>query len=246
MPLYREQGVVLRTYKLGETDRIIHLLTPGRGKVRAVAKGVRRPGSRFGGRLEPFSHVDLQLYTGRSLDIVSQAELITPFDRVRADFALSACGSTMVEGADRIAQPDERSTELFLLLLDGLRALVTAPEHPSLVLDAYLIRLASAAGYHPALAACASCGRPGHHAVFGISAGGLLCPACAPSGSQPLELAVVELLGGLAGDPWAGLPARLAACPDPHRVRRQAGALVSSYLTYHLGRPLKAWEAVPR
>jgi DNA repair protein RecO (recombination protein O) len=82
--------------------------------------------------------------------------------------------------------------------------------------------------------------------VFGISAGGLLCPACAPSGSQPLELAVVELLGGLAGDPWAGLPARLAACPDPHRVRRQAGALVSSYLTYHLGRPLKAWEAVPR
>src|SRR5680860_1084881 len=107
MALYREQGLVLRTYKLGETDRILHLLTPGRGKVRAVAKGVRRPGSRFGGRLEPFSHVDLQLYEGRNLDLISQAELITPFAKVRADFGLSACGSAMAEGADRVAQEEE-------------------------------------------------------------------------------------------------------------------------------------------
>ncbi|HKJ56955.1 MAG TPA: DNA repair protein RecO, partial [Nitriliruptoraceae bacterium] len=73
MATYRDQGIVLRTHKLGETDRILTLMTQGRGKVRAVAKGVRRPGSRFGGRLEPYSHVDLLLYEGRSLDVVTQA-----------------------------------------------------------------------------------------------------------------------------------------------------------------------------
>ena len=89
MALYREQGVVLRTYKLGETDRIVHLLTAGRGKVRAVAKGVRKPGSRFGGRLETFSHLDLQLYEGRNLDIITQTELIDRQAGGRADFPLS-------------------------------------------------------------------------------------------------------------------------------------------------------------
>ncbi|MFW6010175.1 MAG: DNA repair protein RecO, partial [Actinomycetota bacterium] len=83
MATYREQGIVLRSYKLGETDRIVHLLGQRRGKIRAVAKGVRRPGSRFGGRLEVFSHVDLQLYEGRNLDVVSQAELVASHAAVR-------------------------------------------------------------------------------------------------------------------------------------------------------------------
>jgi DNA repair protein RecO (recombination protein O) len=241
MGLYREQGVVLRTYKLGESDRILHLLTQGRGKVRAVAKGVRRTTSRFGGRLEPFSHVDLQLYEGRSLDIISSAELITPFAGVRADYALSACGSAMAEAADRVAQEQERSNSLVLLLLDGLRALARQPPQPALVLDAYLFRLASVAGYHPFLEACTSCARPGPHAVFSIAAGGSLCVGCAPAGSQPLDPAVVRLLGDLLWADWAALP----ATTEP-RARRTAGAVVNSFLTYHLGRPLKAWELVPR
>jgi DNA repair protein RecO (recombination protein O) len=242
MALYREQGVVLRTYKLGETDRIVHLLTQGRGKVRAVAKGVRRPGSRFGGRLEPFSHVDLQLYEGRSLDIVSQAELITPHHEVRADYALSACGSVMAEGADLLAQEGERSNRLFLLLLDGLRALVARPAHPSLTLDAFLFRLASVAGYHPVLHACARCGREGRHNVFHLADGGMLCARCEPPGSQRLSGAVTDLLPALLGAPWHDLD---RAGADP-RARRACAAIVSSFLSYHLGRPLKAWELVPR
>ncbi|MDQ3537439.1 MAG: DNA repair protein RecO [Actinomycetota bacterium] len=242
MALYREQGVVLRTYKLGETDRIVHLLTQGRGKVRAVVKGVRRPGSRFGGRLEPFSHVDLQLYSGRNLDIVTQAELITSFAAVRADFALSACGSTMVEAVDRVAQEDERANSLVLLLLAGLRALTREPSLPSVVLDAFLLRLASVAGYHPYLDACAACGTPGPHRVFGVAAGGVLCPSCAPPGSRPLDASALALLSQLAGTGWDGLD---AAAAEP-RARRAAAALVHSFLTYHLGRPLRAWELVPR
>ncbi|MPZ73172.1 MAG: DNA repair protein RecO [Nitriliruptorales bacterium] len=242
MALYREQGIVLRTYKLGETDRIVNLLTQGRGKVRAVAKGVRRPGSKFGGRLEPFSHVDLQLYEGRNLDMISQAELITPFDGVRDDFALSACGSAMVEGADRVAQEDERSNALVLLLLDGLRALSGHPQHPSSVLDAYLLRLASVAGYHPYLEACASCGDPGPHTVFHLAAGGVLCGACAPAGSHGLDPQVIALMGRLA----RGDLRRISTVDDEPRVRRAAGTLVNSFLTYHLGKPLRAWDLVPR
>jgi len=240
--LYREQGIVLRTYKLGEQDRILHLLTQGRGKVRAVAKGVRRPGSRFGGRLEPFSHVDLQLYAGRSLDIVTQAELVTSFAPVRADFALSACGSVMVEAADHLAQEDERSNRLFLLLLEGLRTLALSPVTPSAVLDGYLFRLASVAGYHPHLDACAACGAPGPHDVFTIAAGGSLCPDDAPFDAHPLDPAVTALLRRLLGGPLADQ----RDAPEDPRVRRAAAALVASYLTYHLGRPLRALELVER
>lgn len=242
MPLYREQGLVLRTYKLGEADRILNVLTQGRGKVRAVAKGVRRPGSRFGGRLEPFSHVELQLYGGRSLDIVTQAELVTPFSTVREDYVLSACASTMVEAADRVAQEDERNLPLFVLLLDGLRALSSHPPHPGLVLDAYLLRLAAVAGYHPYLEACASCGAPGRHRVLGIAAGGVVCDRCAPAGAQPLAEAVLSALAGLITTPWSVVGHE----PGDPAVRRSVAALVNSYLTYHLGRPLASWELVPR
>jgi DNA repair protein RecO (recombination protein O) len=242
MALYRDQGIVLRTYKLGEADRILHLLTQGRGKVRAVAKGVRRPGSRFGGRLEPFSHVDLQLYEGRNLDIVTQAELITSFAPVRADYALSACGSAMVEAADRVAQEDERANRLFLLLLDGLRTLDRQPGNPASVLDGYLFRLVSVAGYHPYLDACAACGDPGRHEVFSIAAGGTLCTACAPIDAHPLDPDVLELLRSFG----SGELERLVATPAQPRARRAAGAVVNSFLTYHLGRPLASWELVPR
>jgi DNA repair protein RecO (recombination protein O) len=240
--LYREQGIVLRTYKLGEADRILHLLTQGQGKVRAVAKGVRKPGSRFGGRLEPYSHVDLQLYEGRNLDIVTQAELITPFEAVRADFALSACASTMVEAADVLAQERERSTPLFLLVLDGFRTLAAGPPHPAAVLDAFLLRLASVAGYHPHLDACAECGTPGAYAVFHIAAGGVMCERCAPAGSHTLEDAVVALLREYGTGDWI----RAGVNGSEPGARRAASTLVNSFLTYHLGRPLKAWDLVPR
>ena len=104
MNLYREQGVVLRTWKLGEADRIVVLLTQGEGKVRAVAKGVRKTKSRFGGRLEPFSHVDLSLYRGRELDIVTQAEVISPFRALREDYDRVVAGTAMLEAVDQVAQ----------------------------------------------------------------------------------------------------------------------------------------------
>src|SRR5205807_2728492 len=97
MPLYKEQGIVLRSIKLGEADKIVTILTQGSGKVRGVAKGIRRTHSKFGARLEPFTHVSLMLYRGRNLDTVAQAEIVSPFTRTRSDLGLIAAGEAMVE-----------------------------------------------------------------------------------------------------------------------------------------------------
>ncbi|MDQ4097985.1 MAG: DNA repair protein RecO, partial [Actinomycetota bacterium] len=107
MSLYRETGVVLRTMRLGEADRIVTLLTAGRGKVRAVAKGVRKTKSRFGGRLEPLNHVALLLYEGRELDIVTQAESVDHFRPIRDDLQRLTRAVALLEAVDQIAQERE-------------------------------------------------------------------------------------------------------------------------------------------
>src|SRR5881296_3888223 len=100
MPLYKEQGIVLRSAKLGEADKIVTILTQGSGKIRGVAKGIRKTHSKFGARLEPFTHVSLMLYEGRNLDTVTQAEIISPFLALRKDLSLITAGETMLEAVD--------------------------------------------------------------------------------------------------------------------------------------------------
>ncbi|MEX1177291.1 MAG: DNA repair protein RecO [Nitriliruptor sp.] len=244
MATYREQGIVLRTYKLGETDRIVHLLTQGRGKVRAVAKGVRRPGSRFGGRLEAYSHVDLQLYEGRNLDTVNQVELLAPHAAVRADHDLSAAAAAMCELTDQIAQERERDNGLFLLLRAGLQTLEAGPRRPAVFVDAFLLRAAALAGFRCFAGACAICGRPGPHAFLSVKVGGTLCPDHAPTGTRAVGPEVIELLDLLVtpGE-WAALPAAAATGPDAHRI---VGSYVRAFVEHHLGRQLRSYDLVPR
>src|SRR4051795_7944063 len=125
MPLYRDEAVVLRTQKLGEADRIVTLLTRRHGRVRAVAKGVRRPGSPCGARGEPFMQVALQLHEGRSLDTVTQAETIAPFgERIAADYARYTAGTPVPETAERLPSEErEPALRLYLLVVGALRAL---------------------------------------------------------------------------------------------------------------------------
>src|SRR3712207_5319759 len=183
--LYRDEGVVLRTQKLGEADRIVTVLTRRHGKVRAVAKGVRRTKSKFGARLEPFSHVDLQLYTGRSLDIVSQAESIRSYgSAICTDYPAYTAGTAVLETAERLtAEEREPSLRLFLLVVGALRALAGAEHEATLVLDAFLLRAMSVAGYEPALTECARCAAPGPHRAFSVPAGGVVCLRCRPAGA---------------------------------------------------------------
>ena len=151
MALYRDTGVVLRVQKLGEADRIVTLLTRRHGKVRAVAKGVRRTRSRWGARLEPFNHVDVQCYTGRSLDIVTQAQTVDAFGAgIIGDYPRYTAGCAVLETADRlVAEEGEPALRVYLLLVGAIRALSGRERDPSLVLDAFLLRAMSHAGLGP-------------------------------------------------------------------------------------------------
>ena len=177
MPLYRDEAVVLRTHKLGEADRIITLLTRHHGRVRAVARGVRRTTSRWGSRLEPFTHVDLQLAEGRNLDTITQAETIDPFHaRLGLDYDRYTSGTVMLETAERlVTEEKEPAVQQFLLLVGGLRAMAGGEHGAGQVRDSYLLRSLAVAGYAPSFDHCVSCGVEGPHRFFNPSAGGSLC-----------------------------------------------------------------------
>lgn len=243
--LYRDEAIVLRTHKLGEADRIITLLTRGHGRVRAVAKGVRRTTSRFGSRLEPFTHVDLQLAEGRNLDTITQAETLTPYAKgLGLDYDRYTAGTVMLETADRLV-PEERQPALqqFLLLVGGLRVMVAGEHGPGQVLDSYLLRSLAVAGYAPSFGHCARCGElPGAatHRWFNPSMGGMLCATCRVPGSASPAPATVELLAALLSGDWPVVDGA-----DP-RSLREASGLVAAYLAWHLERGLKSLEYVER
>ena len=240
--LYRDEGVVLRTQKLGEADRNVTVLTRRHGKVRAVAKGVRRTKSKFGARLEPFSHVDLQLYAGRNLDIVSQAESIRSYGSpIVADYPAYTAGTAVLETADRLtAEEKEPSLRLFLLVIGALRSLAEQAHPPGLVLDAFLLRAMSVAGWEPALGDCARCGERGPHRHFSVPAGGTVCPACRPTGSAMPNAATIEHLDALLCGEWAR-----AEASQPAQCREGSG-LVAALLQWHLERGLRSLALVDR
>ncbi len=269
MQLYRDDGIVLRTQKLGEADRIITILGRTSGRVRAVAKGVRRTKSRFGARLEPFTHVDLMLHTGRSLDIITQAEVIRPYGAPLAgDYPRYTAGVAMLETAERFT-PVEKEPALrqLLLLIGGLRALGDAEHAPGLVLDAFLLRSLAVAGYAPALQECARCGAPesgtqgsetqgseaqGSEAqgsalrsgrrlpAFAVAAGGMVCASCRPPGAaSPAAPTVALMLALLRGD-WDG------ADRSERRHRVECSGLVAAYLQWHLEHSIRSLRHVER
>ena len=242
MPSYRDEAIVLRTQRLGEADRIVTLLTRGRGRIRAVAKGVRRTGSRFGARLEPFGHVDLQLHEGRSLDTVTQAESLHSYGaELSGDYPRWTSGTAMLEAAERLTPVErEPAVQQYLLLVGGLRTLVDNTHDASLVLDAFLLRSLAIAGWSPSFWDCARCAAPGPHRAFSITGGGTLCQACRPSGCATPAPETLALLGALLSGEWA-----LADSSEP-RHRREASGLAAALITWHLERGLRSLPLVER
>lgn len=242
MSLYRDDAVVLRTQKLGEADRIVTLLTRGSGRVRAVAKGVRRTSSKFGSRLEPFTAVDVQLYAGRNLDVVTQVEAISPYGRaIVADYPSYTAGTAMLETAERLTDVErEPAVQQYLLLLGGLRTLAQAAHEPSLVLDAFLLRSLAVAGWAASFGDCARCGAPGPHPAVAIALGGSVCAHCRPPGSAAPARETVDLLAALLSGDW-GLADASAV-----RHRREASGLVAAYLQWHLERGVRSLRLVER
>ncbi|MGI8523884.1 MAG: DNA repair protein RecO [Nocardioides sp.] len=242
MPLYRDEAIVLRTHKLGEADRIITLLTRQHGRVRAVAKGVRRTTSRWGSRLEPFTHVDLQLAEGRNLDVITQAETLDPFSASLGDhYDRYTAGTVMLETADRlVSEEGQPALQQFLLLVGGLRAMTSGERLAPQVLDSYLLRSLAVAGYAPSFTHCARCGDPGPHRWFSPSAGGALCSDCRVPGSASPAAGTLDVLGALLTGDWAAV-----ATADPRHLREASG-LVAAFLQWHLERGLRSLEYVER
>jgi DNA repair protein RecO (recombination protein O) len=237
MPPYKEQGIVLRSHKLGEADKIVTVMTQGAGKVRAVAKGIRKTTSRFGARLEPFTHVSLMLYHGRgSMDTITQAEIIAPHMHIREDLARFAAGETMLEAVDRVAEEHERNVRVMLLLLSGMRALDEEPADPGATAESFLLKLLSLSGFHPSLTACAVCGALDPQ-LFASSQGGAVCGTCAERGAGHVSRAALEHLAAMALAELAEAGTR--AMPD-ERVRKESRALLYGFAEYHFERRMKS------
>jgi DNA repair protein RecO (recombination protein O) len=186
MPAYPLRVLVLRKTKLGETDLILTLLASDGRQVRAVAKGARGPRGRLGARTEPFTVLDALLHTGRSLEILAEAETLASHDALRADYDRTVAGAVVLDVLDKISVEGQAEPRLFDMALATLEAMESGPiEALGLLVSAFLLKALAMQGYRPALDACASCGRPlSGDSSFSVEAGGAVCAACGGGGAR--------------------------------------------------------------
>jgi DNA repair protein RecO (recombination protein O) len=241
---YRTEAVVLRSLRLGEADRILHLYTLDRGRIGAVAKGIRRTKSRFGARLEPLSHVALQLHQGSG-----ELQTVTGVDLVRAHapardlpYRLNV-GLIGAEAMLRLFTNEERNERAFTALVRFLDALDTLEPHATrAALDplalSFQLKLLWLSGYLPHLTSCAECGATGALIGFSPRAGGAVCRACA-NGALPLSPPGIAAIEDLLGRPLA----------DAHDVTVTAAAsrdalnVIAASYEYHGGFRLRTLSA---
>ncbi|WP_300768561.1 DNA repair protein RecO [uncultured Bifidobacterium sp.] len=250
MPLYRDEAVVLRTVKLGEADRIVTLLTRDHGKVRAVAKGVRRTKSRFGGRLEPFMRSDLLIATGRSLDVISQAVSVGAYaGPIGADYDAFSAANVVAETADRVVAAEKEPAEHQYRLLIGALASLARHAHPSDdIALSYVLRSLAMAGWMPRLDSCVVCGRRvaggadgGAHATGGdlwlsMDAGGVMCAADhTPDSRRVSTVALLRVSALLRGD-WKVVEAG----DGDAAIVADAARVVEEWSAYYLERPIRS------
>ena len=251
MPLYRDEGVVLRVQKLGEADRIVTVLTRTHGRVRAVAKGVRRTRSKFGASVEPFSHVDLQLWEGTGgLDIVTPGR--QPDRRTAATSSATTAATppatAVLETAERLtAEEREPSLRLFLLVVGALRALVgggrrRAARDPGLVLDAFLLRAMTVRGLRARARGLRPLRRARAAPRLLRPAGGHGLPGL-PPGRRRRRPAPAAL-----GARWSTCSRATGSRrrPASRATRREASGLVAAHLQWHLERGLRSLPLVER
>ena len=235
--LFRDKGVVLRTYRLGEADKIIVFLTERHGKVRAVAKGIRKTTSKFGGRLEPLTQIDLLLWQGRGdLDIVNQVEVINAFRPIREHLDRMPRGISLLEVTDQMAQERHPDPRLYAMLVGALTALADRAGRPTLVAPAFFLKALVLEGAGPVLDACAACGEPDgvvELVAFDLVAGGTLCRAHR-SGRHMSPGALVLLRRILGGD----LAAVLAEPPPP--AAEEVAELATEAMEAHLDRRIRS------
>jgi DNA repair protein RecO (recombination protein O) len=233
--LYKTEGVVLRHSYIGEADALVTLCTPDLGKLRAVARGVRRPKSRLAGHLEPLTHCTMMLAEGRSLDIVSGCETLDSFQATRSDLWLLSCALYLADLTDRISAEGVENRPLFHLLLNSLRSLAVGVD-PATVLRYFELRSLACSGYLPELWECALCHRRLEATTnyFSPAAAGLLCPYCRGKEGldRPASVDCVKVLRFFVQNEFSAL-GRLRLKP---RLAREIEDLMQGFVTYVLDR----------
>jgi DNA repair protein RecO (recombination protein O) len=232
MALYQDHAVVLRSWKLGEADRIIAMLTHQHGKVRGVAKGVRRTKSKFGARLEPLSHVSIQLYRGRGdLDTITQVETLDRFTTLRDDPDRFARAEAMLEAVDQVAQDREPDRALHVMLVRALRTL--DDRDSALVVAAFFLKLLAHEGVQPQLDDCVGCATGGPFVAFDLDDGGVRCGQCRRG--RPVSEAALALMRRILGGDLGG------ALEEPvGPATGEVDMLATSLLEHHLERRLRS------
>ena len=238
--VYKSEGIVLRSMDLGEADRVLTVLTPRLGKLRVIAKGVRRTRSRIGGALEPFSDVQLVLAVGRTFDVVTSSSLEDPHLGLRNDLHSTAAAWYVVELADRFCEGAADSHEAFRLLAQALSGLDAPPAEVTreVVARWFELHLLDAMGFRPELTACLDCGariEPEGNA-YSPAGGGIVCGQCVQvaTGASPISSDALKVMRHLQRSPLVGV-LRLRLAPRLHReVERVLHATVSAVLEREL------------
>ena len=224
----KTEALVLRSMRYGEADRILHLYTPHRGRISAIAKGVRKTRSRFGGRMEPYFRLHMVLYEGRSdLLTVTSADTISGHPRLRENAPALDSAARACDAVGRLFETAEPHPGVFALLCNELALLDARPDQATHANQlAFRLKLLLAAGLAPQLAACASCGEGEHLVAFSGAAGGVVCGACEASGFAMGEEAHAFMTGAL-GSALADAPAA------GERALREADRAISETVEHH-------------
>jgi DNA repair protein RecO (recombination protein O) len=239
MAVEQTEAIVLHTYNLTESSKIVVLLTPGRGKVRAVAKGVRRTKSKFGSSLEPITRVEAQIHfkEGRDLQNLSQAETRDSFPSVRSDLKRLCMASMMCELMEQFVQENEEAGDPFALLSLSLKMLADMSKNHESLLVFFYLKLLEISGLLPDFGQCAHCKNKADDPVYlDAGAGGILCSACSAGKGERVSAGSLRIMERLAAADWRMLERTRI---PPALVDEMLHAL-SAYAVYHTGRQLKS------
>ena len=241
--LYRTPAVILKRTDLGEADRIVTFFSRDVGKIRAVAKGVRRTTSRSAGHLEPFTLSDVMFAVGRELDVISQADTLEAFREIREDLELTTHAYYLAEVVDLLTEDRLENRDVFDTLVEGLRSLRATPD-PRMVLIVFHLRLLEALGYRPELRECVSCRatiEPNRN-HFSALLGGVLCPACGPREptARDIGTSALKLLR------FVQQARGQRAVSVPPEVGREAEALLRDYAEHIVERRLRSPALIAR
>lgn len=241
MSLYKAKGIIVKSVDLSEADKIITIYSDVGGKISAVAKGLRKTKSKFGSRLEPFNYVQLLLYRGRSLDTITQVDIISPFLGIRKNLDKIAYASAMLDLVDKVAQEGQQGeNKAFHLLLRSLEILDKTNHHFKLLLIAFDMKFMATSGYLPSLKSCAICEEtiPLEKGTFSSERGGVLCKRCSSVDlmAVPLSPEAITILGRILD---ADLE-KVSSFKIADSAVRELSLLTERYLEYYLQTRLRS------